>query len=137
MPGADQLAAIPLFDALNESQLEELATWFDVQSTGEGVRLTGEGAAGYSFFVLAAGTAAVSVENVEIAALGPGDLFGEMAILGDGRRAATVTTTSPAKLLVLFGTEFRRLQQTYPEVATRITETMRQREDARRGAGAP
>jgi voltage-gated potassium channel len=52
--------------------------------------------------------------------LGPGDYFGEVAILGDGRRSATVTTTSPARVLVLFGTEFRRLQQEHPEIAARL-----------------
>ena len=50
-----------------------------------------------------------------------------MAILGDGRRSATVTTTSPSRLLTLFGTEFRRLQQTHPEIAQRIEATMRER----------
>jgi CRP-like cAMP-binding protein len=58
--------------------------------------------------------------------LGPGDSFGELAILGDGRRTATVTTTSPAHVLVLFGTEFRRLQQEYPEAAERIESALRE-----------
>jgi CRP-like cAMP-binding protein len=129
MADADDLAAVPLFDSLDRSELEALATWFDVQNTGEGIRLTGEGAAGYSFFVLVEGSAVVTAEDAQVARLGPGDFFGEMAILGNGRRVATVTTTAPAKLLVLFGTEFRRLQQAYPEVAARIAETVRQRED--------
>ena len=57
--------------------------------------------------------------------LGPGDFFGELAILGDGRRTATVTTATPAQVLVLFGTEFRRLQQEYPEIAERIESALR------------
>jgi voltage-gated potassium channel len=59
--------------------------------------------------------------------LGPGDFFGELAILGDGVRTATVTTTSPSRLLVLFGTEFRQLQQEQPDLASRIEAGVRAR----------
>jgi voltage-gated potassium channel len=62
-----------------------------------------------------------------VAQLGPGDFFGEMAILGDGRRQATVTTSSPAKVLVLFGTEFRQLEQDHPQIAEQIETAMRDR----------
>jgi CRP-like cAMP-binding protein len=128
---AEELSAIPLFSSLSDSDLLELANWFDVQAASEGVRLIGEGAAGYSFFILTQGSAVVTSEGADLAALGPGDFFGEIAILGDGRRTATVTTTSPARLLVMFGTEFRQLQQAQPEIAGRITEAMRQRVAAR------
>jgi CRP-like cAMP-binding protein len=53
-------------------------------------------------------------------------LFGELAILGDGRRTATVTTVEPSRVLVLFGTEFRRLQQEYPGLAARIETRLRE-----------
>ena len=124
---ADELSAIPLFDSLEESELEELAKWFDVETAGADVRLTGEGASGYSFFVLVDGSAAVTSAGTEIATLLPGDFFGEIAILGDGRRSATVTTTSPSRLLTMFGTEFRQLQQTYPDIALRIEAAMQER----------
>ena len=124
---ADELAEIPLFASLSEASREQLARWFEATAVGEGVRLTGEGAAGYSFFILAEGGAVVTSEDTTLANLGPGDFFGEVAILGDGRRSATVMTTSPAKLLVMFGGEFRRLQQEHPELADRIEEAMRER----------
>lgn len=131
MASASQLAAIPLFESLSSSDLEELAPWFDVQIAGEGVRLIGEGSSGYSFFILTQGSAAVTTAEGTLANLGPGDFFGEIAILGDGRRTATVTTTSPSQLLVMFGTEFRRLQKAHPDIAGRIEEGMRQRVSAR------
>jgi hypothetical protein len=56
MSSTDELAAIPIFSSLSEADLRELVTWLDVQTVSEGVRLTGEGAAGYSFFVLAQGS---------------------------------------------------------------------------------
>ena len=96
MANVDDLANIPLFDSLSESDIEELAHWFDVRTVGEGANLTIEGAAGYSFYVLIEGTAVVTAEDATVATFVPGDFFGEMAILGGTRRNATVTTTSPA-----------------------------------------
>ena len=119
-----ELAAVPLFAPLSEPELAEIAAWFDAKDVGNGVRLVGEGASGYTFFVLAAGSAVVTANGEEVRALGDGDFFGEIAILGDGRRSATVTTTAPSRLLVMFGTEFRRLQQEYPAIASQIEATM-------------
>ncbi|HEY1369392.1 MAG TPA: cyclic nucleotide-binding domain-containing protein [Gaiellaceae bacterium] len=130
---AAELAAVPLFASLDEAELQEVAGWFDVRAVGEGMRIAGEGASGYFFFVLAEGTAAVTLDGEEIATLGPGDFFGEMALLGDGRRTATVTTTSATRLLVLFGTDFRKLEQQLPDAAVRIESAMRDR--AARAAG--
>jgi len=122
-----ELAAVPLFASLSEAQLAEIASWFDAKDVGEGTRLVGEGASGYTFFVLADGSAVVTATGEEVGTLVSGDFFGEIAILGDGRRSATVTTTAPSRVLVMFGTEFRRLQQTQPEVAARIEATMGER----------
>lgn len=129
MATLDDLANIPLFDSLSESDLERLATWFDVRTVGDGANLMSEGDAGYSFYVLIEGTAVVTAEDATVATYGPGDFFGEIAILGGGRRSATVTTTSPARLLVMFGTEFRRLEQEQPAIATRLESAMRQRQE--------
>lgn len=127
MASAVDLAGLPFFSGLDDDQLGELANWFHVQNAGEGVRLVGEGAPGYTFFILIDGTAKVTSEGRSLATLGPGDFFGEVAILGDGRRTATVTSYSPVRLLVLFGTEFRQLEAAYPQIATRIKEAMQAR----------
>jgi len=121
------LASVPLFAELDEPQLVELAGWFEERDVSAGTRLTGEGAAGYSFYVLTDGAASVTAGGETIASLGPGDFFGEVAILGDGRRSATVTTTAYSKVLALFGTEFRRLQSEHPEIANSIAAAMRTR----------
>jgi len=122
----DDLTGVALFDALDAEGRETIAPWFEVRDVSPGVRLCGEGASGYTFFVLRDGTASVSIDGSEVRTLGPGDFFGELAILGDGRRTATVTTASPSQLLVLFGTEFRRLQQEYPELAGQIESYLRE-----------
>ena len=128
MPAAttDDLSGIPLFDSLEPEERAAIAPWFEVQEVSPGVTLTGEGASGYEFFVLRTGTATVTVNGEEVRRLASGDFFGELAILGDGRRTATVTTAAPSQVLVLFGTEFRRLQQEYPEIAERIESALRE-----------
>jgi voltage-gated potassium channel len=122
---ADDLAGVPLFDSLEPEEQAAIAPWFEVQDVSVGVKLTGEGASGYSFFVLLEGSATVTIDGIELRTLTPGSFFGELAILGDGRRTATVTTATPARVLVLFGTEFRRLQQAYPELAAQIESRLR------------
>jgi voltage-gated potassium channel len=122
---AEDLAGVPLFGDLEPDERDALSSWFEIQEVSAGVRLTGEGASGYSFFVLREGTATVTIDGNEVRALEPGDFFGELAILGDGRRTATVTTASPVRVLVLFGTEFRQLQQEYPELAAQIESQLR------------
>jgi CRP-like cAMP-binding protein len=122
---AEDLAGVPLFAGLEPDELATLADWFEAQNVSEGMKLIGEGAAGYSFFVLREGTATVTIDGIEVRTLEPGDFFGELAILGDGRRTATVTAASPVRVLVLFGTEFRQLQQEYPELAAQIESRLR------------
>lgn len=123
----EEVAAVPLFNALSDDQLKEVADWFHTQSVGAGLKLVGEGAPGYTFFILVDGAAVVTCEGERLATLGRGDYFGEMAILGDGRRTATVTSTEPVRLLVMFGTEFRLLEAAHPDIAARITEAMQAR----------
>jgi CRP-like cAMP-binding protein len=83
---ADDLAGIPLFDTLEPDERAAIARWFDLEDVGSGVTLTGEGAPGYSFYVLRDGAATVSIDGSEVRTLAPGNFFGELALLGDGRR---------------------------------------------------
>jgi CRP-like cAMP-binding protein len=133
MASVDDLARAPLFESLDDEQQRQVASWFHVEHASEGVRLCGEGCHGYTFFVLTDGTAEVTADGEHLSTLGPGDYFGEVAILGEGgRRTASVTSTSPVRLLVMFGTEFRRLEATYPAIASKLTDAMQARL-----AGAP
>ena len=127
-PTAADLGRVPLFASLSESELEDLTESFEVKSTVAGTRLIDEGTGGYSFFALADGQASVTANDEELATLNPGDCFGEMALLGSsGRRTASVTTTTPTTVYVMFGTEFRRLEQSHPEVVAQIKALMRER----------
>jgi voltage-gated potassium channel len=127
MSAVDAFANVPLFSELDDDELNELAKWFHVQNVAAGKRLVGEGAHGYTFFILLEGSAVVTLDGQSLATLAPGDFFGEIAILGDGRRTATVTSTAQCRLLAMFGTEFRQLEVAYPRIAARIAEAMQTR----------
>jgi CRP-like cAMP-binding protein len=126
----DTLADLPLFASLTPDEREQVAGWAELRTASPGDRICGEGASGYSFFILCSGAADVTQEGEGLRVLGPGDFFGELAILGDGRRSATVTAVVPSTLLVFFGTEFRRLEAELPEVAARIRQAVEQRAQA-------
>jgi CRP-like cAMP-binding protein len=126
----DTLAKLPLFSSLTPDERDLVAGWAELRTASPGDRLCGEGASGYSFFVLCSGAADVTQDGQGLRALGPGDFFGELAILGDGRRSATVTAVEPSTMLVFFGTEFRRLEAELPGVAARIRQAVEQRAQA-------
>jgi CRP-like cAMP-binding protein len=116
-----------LFTDVPDDDLDRVASWLEVRDVSEGVRLTPEGASGYEFFVIEHGTADVVRDGAVIASLGPGDFFGEAAIMGEGRRVADVVATSPMTLFTMFGTAFRELEATLPQVADRIRATLEER----------
>ncbi|HEY2940311.1 MAG TPA: cyclic nucleotide-binding domain-containing protein [Gaiellaceae bacterium] len=123
----ENLVTIPLFASLSDADRDTVAVLFEQRTCSPGERLVGEGAHGYSFFVLQEGEAVVTADGEELGTLGPGDFFGEIALIGNGRRTATVTATSEAKVLVMFGTDFRLLQQRQPKTAALIEAAMRAR----------
>ena len=125
--GPSDLASVPLFGSLSESERAEVASLFEVKEVGPGVRLVGEGTTGNAFFVIGAGEVAVSAGGLELATLGPGDFFGELALLRAGRRTATVTTTAPSRIFVLFRHDFVRMQAAHPRVAAELEAAVRQR----------
>ena len=127
MTGPDELAGIPLFAALGDAERRELASAFSVKTAEAGSRLIGEGAPGYSFFILVQGSAVVSSRGATVGELGPGDFFGEIAVISGGRRTASVTTTSHVRLLALSATGFRQLTDAHPEIAAQVEATMRER----------
>ena len=127
MADPSDLAAVPLFASLSEADREELAPGFEVKTVGNGVKLAGEGASGYSFYVLVDGSAVVTSDGRTVATYGPGEFFGEMAIVDAKPRSAPVTTTSPARVLAMFGTEFRRLQEAQPSIAAELERVARAR----------
>jgi cAMP-dependent protein kinase regulator len=126
-PDPGQLRVIPLFQDVSAEDLERLASWMEVRHIDPGRRITPQGSAGYEFFVIEEGTADVIHDGAPIATLAAGDFFGEMAMMGDGRRMADVFATTPMTILAMFGTRFRELEADLPEIAGRIRATLEER----------
>ena len=128
-PTAEQVAAAPLFRTLTPAQCDVLAAQLEVEQFEAGRTLMREGAYGYSFSLLRSGTVDVQHEGRVIGTLGADDFFGEMAILGDGHRNATLVATAPGTLWCMFGTTFRKLELDHPEIAEIINAAAARRSD--------
>ena len=126
-PSPDDLARVPLFTPLTPEAREVLAANFVVEDFGLGRRLVVEGRSSYSFFVLASGQVGVEQGGRTVRTLGPGDFFGEIAILGPGRRTATVVSTEPGSVWTLDAAHFHHLQDERPDVAVALQDAMRAR----------
>ena len=121
------LKEIALFDRLSKDQLAEVARQADEIDVEAGKRLVSEGRFGYEFFIIENGTAEVVHGGEHIADLGPGDFFGEMALLGDTVRNADVVTSTPMTAMVMTDSAFRSLARRMPEVAEEIRAACRRR----------
>lgn len=114
------LREVALFSACGPKELGLIARVADEISVPEGKVITSEGQAGREFFVIADGKAKVAVGGKRVATLGPGDFFGEMALLEDLPRAATVTAESDMELYVVERRAFTALVSEAPTVAIKI-----------------
>jgi CRP/FNR family cyclic AMP-dependent transcriptional regulator len=123
----DLIRKVPLFSRLSKTELRDLAMLADEIDLRDGKEMTRQGAAGREFFVLLEGTADVRKNGRKINTLGPGDFFGEIALVSREPRTATVTATSPVRTLVITDRSFRRLLDESPQVKTKVMEAMAQR----------
>jgi CRP-like cAMP-binding protein len=119
---AKRLAAIPAFSGLPDEQLAAVASVASEGEVAEGATVTAEGDFGHALFAIESGTADVTFDGEKIATVGPGAVVGEVAVLTSGRRTATVTATSPMRLIVLFKRDVWALERTAPEAARRLQE---------------
>ncbi|MGH2637618.1 MAG: cyclic nucleotide-binding domain-containing protein [Actinomycetota bacterium] len=133
---ADRLKRIPLFRDLSRKELERLAGWTDEVDVKAGRHLMDQGAFPHEFMLIESGSAEVTLDGAHLADLGPGDFFGEMALLEKHRRTATVTATSDLTIVVMHERDFRAMEDVMPDVANRIRGVMddRRRSDERRGS---
>jgi CRP/FNR family transcriptional regulator, cyclic AMP receptor protein len=121
------LKRTPLFAGCTKSELRELAKTADELDLREGTVLIREGRPGREFFVLIDGTAVVTKQGKKIADLGPGDWLGEIALITDSPRTATVTATSPIDVLVITDRRFRSVVETMPSIALKMLASVGER----------
>ena len=92
-----------------------------------GTELTREGDFGHGFFAIEDGTADVVRDGALVAQLGPGDVFGEIALVASGRRTASVVATSPMRLITLFKRDLWALEEQMPTFSVALRETVLRR----------
>lgn len=116
----DTLASVPLFSACSRKDLGLVAKRAEDVKVDGGKVLVSEGAAGAEFFVIIEGTAKVSRHGQEVAQLGPGSFFGDLALLDRAPRNATITAETPMELVVLGQREFSALIDEVPGFAHKL-----------------
>ena len=123
----DLLARVPLFAGCTKAELIEVAISTDEREARAGDILTKQGERGREFFILVEGAVAVRRSGRNVADLGPGDWFGEIAILTFKARTATVTAVSPVRLLVISDRAFRRVVEATPRIALKVLRSVAER----------
>jgi CRP-like cAMP-binding protein len=122
-----QLKRIPLFSGASDEELRNVATFAESKEVSEGTEVMSEGGFSRELMAIEDGTAEVTREGEHIADLGPGDIFGEQGMLDEDVRSATVTATSPLKLITMGHFEVKRLEKNAPEVYGRIERLVEER----------
>ena len=126
-----RLRSVPLFAGLSKRQRRRLAQLADEIDVPEGIDLVREGEFAYELFVIAEGTARVKRrEGGDVAELGPGDCVGEMGVMGDLRRNASVVSTSAVIAIVMTPQDFHAMTREMPAVAGRIRALVAERTQA-------
>jgi CRP-like cAMP-binding protein len=126
-PSIELLRKVPLFSALEDRDLENLAEEFNERHFPAGHSVAEEGEGGLVFFVVDSGQASVEVHGEEVGTLGPGDSFGEIALIDRRPRTATVTATTDLLCFTLPVFVFRPFVESRPEVAWKLLEDMADR----------
>jgi CRP-like cAMP-binding protein len=121
------LRQVDLFATLEEKDLESLAGEFNERHFAEGHQIAMEGEGGLVFFVVESGEATVEVHGREVARLGPGDSFGEIALIDRRPRTATVTAVTDLVAHSLPVFVFRPFVESRPDVAWKLLEQMADR----------
>ena len=120
----DHLSSVSLFSACSKKELQAVARASDQVDLVAGRSLCEQGSIGREAFIIIEGSAEVKRNGRKVATLGPGDTFGELALLDHGPRTATVTATTPLKVLVIGAREFAGIIDEVPPIAHKLLKSL-------------
>ena len=123
----DQLKNVPLFAGLGDKELKSIANSMTERTFDAGSAVTEEGKSGIGFFVIQDGSATVSVDGNEVRKLGAGDYFGEIALMTNSPRTATIVADTDLHCSGLTAWDFRALIEGNPAMSVTLLETLAQR----------
>ena len=123
-PSPSTIASIPLFAGLERRALERIAKSFKERHFAAGSTVSSEGRSGAGFFIIAEGTGKVTVRGEQRGSLGPGDYFGEIALIDEGVRSATITAETDMTCYGLTPWEFRPIVESDSTVAWKLLQAL-------------
>ena len=118
---------VPLFSGLDKREIQGLASTMKQRDFDAGDTIASEGSTGIGFFIIDEGEATVSVQGEDVRTLKHGDYFGEVALIDDGARTATITAKTPLKAYGITSWEFRPLVENNASLAWKMLQTMAKR----------
>jgi CRP/FNR family cyclic AMP-dependent transcriptional regulator len=121
---SDSLSRVPIFSGLGDKELRQLGARMSERTFKEGDTITEQGQRGVGFFVIEEGNATVSIKGEIVRTLGPGEWFGEIALIDDGPRSATIVAGTDLRCRGMTAWEFRPFVRERPEVAWPLLETL-------------
>ena len=121
------LKRVPLFASCSKRELGRIGSIADEIDLREGKELTKQGKPGREFFVLVNGTAEVRRNGRKVNSMKAGDFFGEIALVRNSPRTATVTATTPVHALVVTDRNFRRLLEEAPQIQSKVLAALAER----------
>jgi CRP/FNR family transcriptional regulator, cyclic AMP receptor protein len=121
---AELLKRVPIFSDLDRKELDRIAVSMKPRTFNAGETVTTEGQTGVGFFVIEQGEATVTVGGDERRKLGPGDYFGEVALLNETARTATIKADTDLRCYGLTSWEFRPLVETHGSIAWKLLQAM-------------
>ena len=121
-PKLDMLRSIPIFAKCGRSGLEQVAQLVDEVDLPDGHVLIREGQSGHEMFIVVSGQARAERRGRKVADFGPGAVFGEMALISEGPRNATITAVGPLRVMVVGHREFHSLMDLHPDFRMQILE---------------
>jgi CRP/FNR family transcriptional regulator, cyclic AMP receptor protein len=136
VPGApiEVLKRVPLFADLNRREVRQVARLFKERRFSEGETVAREGSGGAAFFLIDSGEATVSIRGRRRGTLGPGEYFGEIALIDGGARSATVTASSELVCWGLTFWDFRPLVQENAAIGWKLLQSLAKKlRDAQQG----
>ncbi|CAN5464930.1 MAG: cyclic nucleotide-binding domain-containing protein [Acidimicrobiia bacterium] len=117
----EHLASVGIFEGLDDEALDGIARRCIAIGAHPAAKLVHQGESGFDFYMIHSGEAVVEVDGEQVATLGPGDVFGEMALLGGHhRRTADVVATSVMSLITMMVWDFREVIEEYPDLGHRL-----------------
>jgi CRP/FNR family transcriptional regulator, cyclic AMP receptor protein len=119
---------VSLFESMSDRDLQQLADSFKERSFSQGDVILSEGRGGVGFFLIGEGVVTYTVDGKEVGSGSPGEYFGEVALISDSARSATVTAATDVTVYGMTLWDFRALVEKNPDVASRLLQVMAERQ---------